>query len=131
MSFHLYNVHSEPTCGLQKKAIRHITKSHFLAHTEPRMKSLGFLKIEDQHLLQCAKLAHDMVNKQCPENLQNRLNLCTDSHSYSLRSARENPLELRENQTYRRETKKNITGITDDDWSARQYDEKIGFELGC
>ena len=91
--------------GLQKKAIRHVTKSHYIAHTEPRMKSLGFLKVHDQHMLQCAKLAHDMVNKKCPENLETRLNLCTEQHSYSLRSTTENPLELRENQTRRKETK--------------------------
>ena len=37
--------------GTQKKAIRAITKSHFLAHTEPRMKNLGILKKTDQHNL--------------------------------------------------------------------------------
>ena len=104
-------------CGLQKKAVRHVTKSHYIAHTEPRMKSLGYLKIHDQHLLQCAKLAHDMINNRCPKNLQNQLNLSTDTHSYSLRSASENPLGLRENQTRIRETKVGFSNLGPKIWN--------------
>ena len=37
--------------GIQKKAIRNLTKSHYLSHTEPRMKSLGILKFNDQYTL--------------------------------------------------------------------------------
>ena len=82
--------------GNQKKAIRHLSKSHYIAHTEPRMKSLGLLKLEDQHLLQNAALAHDIINKHCPTNIHDHLDLRTDSHSYSLRSVSDNPLGLRE-----------------------------------
>ena len=91
--------------GLQKKAIRHLSKAHYLAHTEPRMKTRGFLKIADQHLLQCAKLAHDIVNNHSPANLQNSLNLCASSRTYSLRSVSNNPNELRESQMRKREVK--------------------------
>ena len=84
--------------GIQKKAIRHLTKAHFLSHTEPRMKSLGILKFDDQLTLQTAKLAHDIINKRCPLNLQNGLELCADQHSYSLRSGTNNPLDVRENR---------------------------------
>ena len=105
-------------CGLQKKAIRHVTKSHYIAHTEPRMKSLGFLKVNDQHLLQCAKLAHDMVYQQCPENLQNSLNLCSDSHSYPLRSVTENPLEVREKRTDRQKIKVGFSKMGPKVWNS-------------
>ena len=103
--------------GLQKKAIRHITKAHFMAHTEPRMKNLGFLKIPDQHLLQSAKLAHDIVNNYCPLNLQSSLGLCAESRTYSLRSTTENPTELREIQKRRREVRQGFPTLGPKIWN--------------
>ena len=118
--------------GLQKKAIRHLSKSHYLAHTEPRMKNLGLLKITDQHLFQCAKLAHDMVHLRSPKNLQNSLNLCTETHSYSLRSVIDNPLEVRENQSSRRETKSGFSKLGPKIWNSvpekiKEIKSKYGF----
>ena len=104
--------------NIQKKAIRHISKSFYIAHTEPRMKSMGFLKIDDQYKLQCAKLAHDMINKNCPQNLQDTLNLCTESHTYSLRSAANNPLEMRENLTDRRELRMSFSKMGPKVWNS-------------
>ena len=119
--------------GLQKKAIRHVTKSHYLAHTEPRMKSLGFLKISDQYLLQCSKLAHNMINKQCPENLKNQLSLCADSHSYSLRSATQNSSEVRLNQACKKETKMGFSSLGPKVWNnvpekLKQIKNRISFK---
>jgi len=80
----------------QKKAIRFICKSHGSSHTCPRMKQLRLLNFTDQHHFQCIKLAHDIINKTCPYNIQNKLNLSTNSYDYSLRSTTGDPLELRE-----------------------------------
>ena len=103
--------------GAHKKAVRHLTKSHYMAHTEPRMKSLGLLKIEDQHLLQTAALAHDMSNKHCPTNLQNTFDLCTDSHNYSLRSASDNPLGLRQTLPNNCQTKLRFSALGPRVWN--------------
>ena len=103
--------------SIQKKAIRHISKAHFNAHTEPRMKNLGYLKIEDQYFLQCAKLVHDMINKNCPQNLHDTLNLSCDSHTYSLRSVANNPLELRENLTNKPQIRKGFTHMAPKVWN--------------
>ena len=81
------------------------------------MKSLGFLKIEDQHLLQCAKLAHDMVFKHCPENLQGNLNLTADSHSHTLRSVTSNPLIVREDRTATKEMKARFSRMGPKVWN--------------
>ena len=120
-------------CGLQKKAIRHLSKSHYLAHTEPRMKSLEILSINDQYLFQTASLAHDMLNKQCPSNLQNSLNLCTDSHSYSLRSTEETPLEIRESRFKRPEVKLGFSNMAPKTWNSipsniREIKNRITFK---
>ena len=54
---------------IQKKAIRAVTKAPWLAHSEPRMKNLKMLKIEDQHYLQCAGLIFDMLKGYAPDIL--------------------------------------------------------------
>ena len=60
------------------------------------MKQLGLLNFSDQHQFQSAKLAHDIINKTCPHNIQDKLNLSTNSYDYSLRSTTGDPLEIRE-----------------------------------
>jgi len=90
------NKHKKRIIISQKRAIRHICKSYRLAHTEPRMKDLGLLRLPDQHQLQCAKLAYDIVNAKCPDTLKHKFELSINTHSHSLRSTSQNPLELRQ-----------------------------------
>ena len=52
--------------NIQKRAIRTICKSYFSSHTEPRMKALCLLKLEDLYKQQCATLVHDIINKRAP-----------------------------------------------------------------
>ena len=104
--------------GIQKKAICHLTKSHYLSHTEPRMKQLGILKFQDQHTLQIAKLAHDIVNKQCPINLRNELDLCSESHSHSLRSGTSNPQDVRQNPPNRKKIGTSFSNLGPKIWNS-------------
>ena len=82
--------------NIQKKAIRIITKSHWLAHTEPRMKSLNILKFSDQHKLQSLSLTYDMLNGISPDIFYFRQNLISDSFPHELRSSTSQPNNLRE-----------------------------------
>ena len=104
--------------GIQKKAIRHLTKSHYLSHTEPRMKQLGLLKFQDQHTFQISKLAHDIVNKKCPTNLSNELDLCTDTHSHSLRSGKSNPQDVRQNPPNRKIVGTSFSNLAPKIWNS-------------
>ena len=52
--------------NIQKRAIRTICKSYFSSHTEPRMKALCLLKLEDLYKQQCATLVHNIINKRAP-----------------------------------------------------------------
>ena len=81
--------------GIQKKAVRTITKSHFLAHSEPRMKSLKILKVDDQHRFQCLSLTYDMIKGTSPNiyNLQHCL--LADTSAHDLRSASAQPENLK------------------------------------
>ena len=88
--------------GIQKKAIRAITKSHFLAHTELRMKTLNLLNISDQHKLQCLSLTFNMIKGFCPDIFEFRKSLNENSVRYRLRSVSTQPENLRlDNQNNR------------------------------
>ena len=47
--------------AIQKRATRIISKAHYTSHTEPRMKKLGMLKLEELYEQQCATLLHDVT----------------------------------------------------------------------
>ena len=51
---------------LQKKAIRIITNSHFIAHTEPLLKELGLLKISNIFSLAIWKFYFKLMSDQLP-----------------------------------------------------------------
>ena len=52
--------------NIQKRAIRTISKAYFNSHTEPRMKELGLLKLEELYTHQCATLFHEINQKRAP-----------------------------------------------------------------
>ena len=49
-----------------KKAIRAITLSNYISHTEPIFKRLGIIKIEDIFLLNQAKFCFKLLNNNLP-----------------------------------------------------------------
>ena len=80
--------------GLQKKTVRCITKSHWLAHTEPRMKNLKILKLEDQHQLQCLALTFNMLKGLAPDVFE-LIQKQNANSSHALRSSTNRPDNLR------------------------------------
>ena len=58
---------------LQKKAIRLLTNSHYIAHTEPLFKKENILKIEDIFKLHCYKLYFNFMNNQVPSTITSDL----------------------------------------------------------
>ena len=77
----LWGFEADKLFKLQKKAIRIITKSPYLAHTEPLFKKEKLLKIEDIFKISCLKFYYRLVNNMLPKNLKklftfvNRLSL--------------------------------------------------------
>ena len=62
--------------GLQKKAIRIITKSKFNAHTEPLFRELSLLKVNHIFQLQCLKLYYNITNGRTPTFFLSMFVLC-------------------------------------------------------
>ena len=54
---------------LQKKAIRLLTGARRMDHSEPRLKKLGILKLEDLYKMHPICLTYDCLNGEVPENL--------------------------------------------------------------
>ena len=69
---------------LQKKAIRAITKSDFLSHTNPLFISTQILKIDDLYILQLASLMWDYDHDIIPSSLKIWFNK-TPLHKYKTR----------------------------------------------
>ena len=78
---------------IQKRAIRTVTKSYHLAHTEPRMKKMRLLNFDDLYKQQCMLLCHDCVRHRAPQQITKLIVL--EQTSYSTRNKSNNPLNLK------------------------------------
>ena len=75
---------------LQKKAIRIISISTYNAHTEPLLKNLRILKIQDILILQTLKMYHKHRNNKLPTYIQNwPLQANKEIHHHNTRHADE------------------------------------------
>ena len=75
----------------QKKAIRNITNSHILAHTEPLLKDLGLLKVGDIFKLRLLKSYYKLMNNELPSYFVTYVPIITNetyilNHDYALRT---------------------------------------------
>ena len=72
---------------LQKKAVRIITLSKYNAHSEPILKKLKLLKVEDILRLQELKFYYKLKNNKLPHYLQSLpIKPNTDTHSHATRT---------------------------------------------
>ena len=62
----LWGFENEKLKILQKKALRILSQSHYLAHTEPLFKKEKILKIEDIFKLHSYKLYYNFMNNNLP-----------------------------------------------------------------
>ena len=71
---------------LQKKAVRNITHSHFVAHCEPKMKRLNILKVEDIKKMKELMFYYKMMNNRAPSYLMTLFPaIPSDYHNHNTR----------------------------------------------
>ena len=101
---------------IQKKAVQSISKSHWLSHTEPRMKPLNILKFSDQHYLQSMSLTYDMLKGNSPDifNLSTSQNV---QSLHSLRSTTDRPEDLRPTNSLSASTHKTFLSFIRQPWN--------------
>ena len=81
--------------SIQKRISRNVAKSFYSSHTEPRMKKLGILKLENLYEQQCMTLIHDTIYNRAPSPMKDLLSLGSDGTTHNLRSHQSDPLNLR------------------------------------
>jgi hypothetical protein len=80
---------------LQKKAIRLLTGAKRMDHSEPRLKSLGILKLNDLYKLHTACLVYDCLNGDAPAQLQGLFSYTAGGSRASTRSQTSKPLDIK------------------------------------
>ena len=80
---------------IQKRIARAVAKSYFNSHSEPRMKELGILRLENLYEQQCMILVHDTINNRAPSPMKDLISLGSDRATHNLRSHLSDPLNLR------------------------------------
>ena len=109
---------------IQKKAVRTICKSHWLSHTEPRMKKLNILKFDDQHKFQCLTQVFKMLQGQSPDVYQLMQNQ-NESASSSLRSNTNQPKNLKLRPYHANQSNRTFLSLAPVQWN------KLPNELKC
>ena len=77
----------------QKKVIRILTNSDYLANTAPLFAKTGILKLDDIFKLQMAALMWDFENGTLPQCFSNYFTKVNQRHNYSTRLANSNKLQ--------------------------------------
>ena len=67
----LWGKKSVQLMNLQKKAVRIISRSHYLAHTEPIFKQENILKITDSYKMDCLKIFYKYKTNNLPSAVKN------------------------------------------------------------
>ena len=80
-----YDTVLQPLYILQKKAIRLISNSHYLEHTEPLFKSLELLNIFQIFKLNCLLLVYKCIKNNYFLEFKNKLHVNSSIHSYNTR----------------------------------------------
>lgn len=85
---------------LQKKAIRNVSNSHYLAHSAPILKQLNLLKVGDIFKIHVLKLYHNFLNSKLPPFLMNRLEIISN-REYRILANPDYDTELRDDDEFR------------------------------
>ena len=80
---HITNLN--PLVILQKKCIRIINRAGYLDHTEPLFKSTNLLKLEQIHILSCAKFIFNCYTSTVYQNFRERLIQNSEIHDHNTR----------------------------------------------
>jgi hypothetical protein len=82
---------------LQKKAIWLLTGAKWMAHSEPRLKKLAILRLDDLYKKQVALLTYGCLTKSAPANLQDLFTYRGGTGGITTRSQTGKPLDIKTN----------------------------------
>ena len=76
----------EPLFKLQKKAIRIITRSHYLDHTAPLFQSLKLLTVYQVYALNCSLYTHKLLKHDYTPEFKAKIQRNSDCHDHNTRN---------------------------------------------
>ena len=71
---------------LQKKAIRIITSSHYIAHTDPLFSMTTLLKLDDLYKYQLGTFMHKVTHFQLPQHMSSMFLRTENIHKHKFRN---------------------------------------------
>ena len=95
---------------LQKKTIRIITSSHYIAYTDPLFAMTKLLKIEDLYKYQLGIFMHKVTHSQLPQNMSSMFLRTDKIHSHKPRN--QNAYFIQQIRTNTRKSTINFSGPT-------------------
>ena len=80
-------MHIESIFKLQKKAIRAVTNSHYLEHTNPLFQNTKLLKLQDINKLQLGCFMYQFHNNHLPKCFENYFIYQNQRHNHNTRTS--------------------------------------------
>ena len=71
---------------IQKKAIRIITNSHYIAHTDPLFSKLKLLKLDDLYKHQLGIFIYKAASSKLPDSMSSLFTRIQNIHKHNLRN---------------------------------------------
>ena len=93
---------------LPKKAIRIITSSHYIPHTDPLFSTTKHLKLDDLYKYQLGIFMHKITHRQLPQNMASMFLRTDNIHSHQLRN--QNAYYIQQIRTNTRKSTINFSG---------------------
>jgi len=79
-------IHLDKIFKLQKKAVRIISNSHYLSHSDPLFKKYNLLNVYDVYYLELCTFMHKHFTNQLPEAFNNYFTIQSNVHKYHTRN---------------------------------------------
>ena len=95
---------------LQKKAIRIITSSHYIAHTDPLFSITKLLKLDDMYTYQLGIFMHKVKHFQLPQHMSSMFLRTENIHKHKLRN--QNAYYIQQIRTNTRKSTIHFSGPT-------------------
>jgi hypothetical protein len=101
------NIYTDKLFILQKKALRIVNKTHWIAHTSPLFLKLNTLKLSDINKLQTGCFMYRAMNNQLPSSFSHYFTLNSNIHQHFTRQSK-NLHQFQHNTTLRKYSIKNV-----------------------
>ena len=88
------DIHLDKIIRLQKRAIRIVSRTHFLDHTTHHFAQLKILKLQDLYRQKCALFAYKVYSHQFPTSFSNIFTMTVPNHTHNTRTVSQRTVNI-------------------------------------